>query len=127
MVYRNYLKIILKLIALITIISGLVQLVIPDFVLQIIGGEITDSTLHFFGIIGMFMVMFGGLLFHALKGKQDRPVAVIWCGLQKYGAAAAIGMGVINGIFSWFAIGVALFDLLSGILITVHWYSINRK
>lgn len=127
MVYRNYLKIILKLIALITIISGLVQLVVPDFVLQIIGGEITDSTLHFFGIIGMFMVMFGGLLFHALKGKQDRPVAVIWCGLQKYGAAAAIGMGVINGIFSWFAIGVALFDLLSGILITMHWYSINRK
>jgi hypothetical protein len=127
MVYRDYLKIILKLIAIITIISGLVQLLVPGFVLGMIGGEITDSTLHFFGIIGMFMVMFGGLLFHALTGTQERPVAIIWCGLQKYGAAIAVGMGIINGIFSWLAIGVALFDLLSGILITMHWYSINRK
>lgn len=127
MVYRDYLKIFLKLIAIITIISGLIQLLVPGFVLGMIGGEISDSTLHFFGIIGMFMVMFGGLLFHALSGKQDRPVAVIWCGLQKYGAAVAVGMGIINGLFSWLAIGVALFDLLSGILITMHWYSINRK
>lgn len=127
MVYRDYLKIILKLIALITIISGLVQMLVPGFVLGTIGGVITGSTLHFFGIIGMFMVMFGGLLFHALSGDQDRPVAVIWCGLQKYGAAVAVGMGVISGLFSWLAMGVALFDLLSGILITIHWYSIYRK
>lgn len=99
----------------------------PEFVLGIIGGEITDSTLHFFGIIGMFMVLFGGLLLHSLSGSQNRPVAVLWCGLQKYGAAAAIALGVINGLFSWLAVGVALFDLFSGILITMHWYTIIRK
>jgi hypothetical protein len=127
MVYRNYLKIILKLIAIITVISGLVQMVSPGFVLSIIGGDITDSTLHFFGIIGMFMVLFGGLLLHALSGSQNRPVAVLWCGLQKYGAAVAVALGVINGLFSWLAVGVALFDLFSGILITMHWYTIIRK
>ncbi|MDZ7757705.1 hypothetical protein [Rhodohalobacter sp.] len=127
MVYRDYLKITLKLIAIITIISGLVQMLSPGFVLGFIGGVITDSTLHFFAIIGMFMVMFGGLLLHALSGTQNHPVAVLWCSLQKYGAAVAVSLGVINGLFSWLAVGVALFDLFSGILITMHWYGIIRK
>lgn len=127
MVYRDYLKITLKLIAIITIISGLVQMISPGYVLGFIGGVITDSTVHFFGIIGMFMVMFGGLLLHALSGSQNRPVAVLWCSLQKYGAAVAVTLGVINGLFSWLALGVAMFDLLSGILISMHWYSINKK
>jgi len=127
MQYRNYLKLLLKLIALVTIVSGLVQMLSPGFVLDFIGGVITDSTLHFFGIIGMFMVMFGGLLFHALSGSQNRSVAVLWCAIQKYGAAVAVTLGVINGLFSWLAVGVALFDLLSGILITMHWYTMIRK
>jgi hypothetical protein len=127
MVYRDYLKIILKLIAIITVISGLIQMLSPEFVLGIIGGDITDSTLHFFGIIGMFMALFGGLLLHALSGSRNNPIAVLWCGLQKYGAAVAVALGVINGLFSWLAVGVALFDLFSGILITMHWYTIIRK
>jgi len=127
MVYRDYLKLILKLIALVTIVSGLVQMLSPEFVLGFIGGVLTESTLHFFGIIGMFMVMFGGLLLHALSGSQNRSVAVLWCSLQKYGAAVAVTLGVINGLFSWLAIGVALFDLLSGILISMHWYTMIRK
>lgn len=126
MVYRNYLKIILKIIALLTVISGLVQMLVPDFVLGIIGGDITASTLHFFAIIGMFMLMFGGLLWHALSGDRKIPEAVLWCGLQKFGAAVAVGLGVGRGLFSWLALGVAGFDLLSGVLIMIHWYSIKK-
>ncbi|MDR8389610.1 hypothetical protein NC796_00585 [Aliifodinibius sp. S!AR15-10] len=126
MVYRNYLKIILKIIAVLTIISGLVQMFVPDFVLGMIGGEITGSTLHFFGIIGMFMVMFGGLLLHALSGDRKLPVAVLWCGLQKFGAAVAVSLAVGRGLLSWLALGVAGFDLLSGVLIMMHWYAINK-
>lgn len=126
MAYKNYLKLFLKIIALITIISGAIQVFLPDFVLGMIGGEITGSTLHFFGIIGMFMVMFGGLLWHALSGNRKLPVALLWCGLQKFGAAVAVGLGVGRGLFSWLALGVAGFDLFSGVLIMIHWYAVKK-
>ncbi|MDZ7690199.1 MAG: hypothetical protein U5K69_03410 [Balneolaceae bacterium] len=127
MAYKNYLKILLKIIALVTIISGLIQMLAPNFILGMIGGEITGSTLHFFGIIGMFMIFFGGLLLHALSGNRNIPVAVLWCGLQKFGAAVAVGLAVGRGLFSWLALGVAAFDLISGILIFIHWYAIKNR
>jgi hypothetical protein len=127
MAYRNYVKIILKLIAVITIVSGLVQVVSPDFVLEIIGGEVNASTRHFFGIVGMFMMFFGGLLYHALVSNQPQRAAVLWCGVQKFGAAGAVALGVTRGIFSCLALGVAAFDFVSAIIIMTYWFSIHER
>lgn len=127
MAYKNYVKILLKIIAVITIISGLVQAVSPALVLGIIDGVATPSSNHFFGIVGLFMILFGGLLYHALRDRRHQPVAVFWCGLQKFGAAAAVGLGVSRDIFSWLALGVAGFDLVSGLLILIYWYSIQER
>lgn len=126
MAYRNYLKIILKIIAAATVLSGLLQVLSPKSVLEIIGGEVTGSTRHFFGIIGMFMVFFGGLLYQALISKKQQKVAVFWCGVQKFGAAGAVTLGATRDIFSWLAMGVAGFDLLSGVLIFMYWFSIKE-
>lgn len=126
MAYRNYLKKILKLIAVLTILSGLVQIFVPNFVLSVIGGEVTPTTRHFFGIIGMFMLLFGGLLFHALSVERNLPEAVFWCGLQKFGAAVAVILAFGRGLLSWLSLGVAAFDLFSGVLIMIWWYSINN-
>lgn len=126
MVYKNYLKIVLKIIAVITIISGFIQMVWPAFVLGIIDGAITPTTQYFFGIVGMFMIMFGGLLYHALAGTKRHPVAVLWCGLQKFGASLAVFLAVTEGLFSWLALGVAGFDFISGIIIAIYWFSINK-
>ncbi|WP_372637195.1 hypothetical protein, partial [Fodinibius sp.] len=111
----------------ITIISGLVQAVNPALVLGMIDGAVHPASNHFFGIVGLFMVLFGGLLYHALRAKRSQPVAVFWCGLQKFGAAAAVGIGISRDIFSWLALGVAGFDLLSGLLIIIYWYSIQER
>lgn len=127
MAYKNYVKTVLKIIAVITIISGLLQTVSPALVLKIIDGAVTPASNHFFGIVGLFMVLFGGLLYHALRTKRHQPVAVFWCGLQKFGAAAAVGLGVWRDIFSWLALGVAGFDLVSGFLIMIYWYSIQER
>lgn len=127
MAYRNYVKIILKLIAVITVISGLVQLIWPAFVLGFIGGTVSPATKHFFGIVGMFMVLFGGMLYQALLGSEHHPVAVLWCGVQKFGAAGAVGLGVTREIFSWLALGVAAFDFVSGIIIMIYWFSIQKR
>jgi hypothetical protein len=100
--------------------SGLAQLVRPDLILGVIGRETTPTSVHFFGIVGMFMVFFGAMLLQALLTAGDHSVAVLWAGVQKFGAAAAVGWGVAKGIFSPLALGVAGFDLLSGILIFAY-------
>ena len=111
----------LLFIAMVTILTGLVQVVAAPVVLNFIGAETNRTSSYFFAIIGMFMVLFGGLLWQSLRRPQMGPVPVFWCGLQKLGAAVAIGLGVINGIFGTLAMAVAIFDLLSGVLIFIYW------
>jgi hypothetical protein len=111
---------VLLVISVLTVGSGLSQLVRPDLVLRVVGGEITPASLHFFAIIGMFMVLFGAMLLQALVTAGDHSVAVLWAAVQKFGAAAAVAIGVLTGVFSALALGVAAFDLVSGVLIFAY-------
>jgi hypothetical protein len=117
----------LVFISAVTVLTGAVQVVAAPFILSFIGANQDKTSAHFFAIIGMFMVLFGGLLWQALRHPQVGPVPIFWCGLQKFGAAAAVGLGVWNGIFSGLALGVALFDLCSGILIISYWQKIKNN
>ncbi|MDB5261454.1 MAG: patatin protein [Adhaeribacter sp.] len=111
----------------ITVLTGLVQVVAAPLVLNFIGADTGKTSAHFFAIIGMFMALFGGLLWQSLRQSPVNPVPVWWCACQKIGAAAAVGLGVLTGIFSGLALGVALFDLLSGILIFIFWRKIQTE
>ena len=115
----------LKAIAVLTVLSGLLQMVKPHWVLAVVGAEITPTSKHFFGIVGMFMALFGGMLWQALLAKRPQPLPVFWCGMQKLGATVAVGIGVSRDIFSWLALGVAGFDLLSCVLILAYWWTIR--
>ncbi|MBN1209218.1 MAG: patatin-like phospholipase family protein [Myxococcaceae bacterium] len=114
---ERWLRLALAAIAIATVVSGAVQLIAPGFVLGFLEAEASPSSRHFFGIVGMFMVLFGGLLLHALARPKENPAAFVWAGLQKLGACAAVGLGVARGLFSPLALGVAGFDLLSGLLV----------
>jgi len=117
----------LKAIALLTLLSGLLQMVKPQWVLAVVGADSTPASSHFFGIVGMFMVLFGGLLWQALTAGQPQPLPVFWCGLQKLGAAVAVAIGVSRDLFAYLALGVAGFDFLSCILILAYWWSIRNR
>lgn len=114
------LRLVLLAVAAITVVSGLAQAVAPSFVLGVIGAEAGAVGAHAFGIVGMFMVLFGGLLWEGLPPRGAIPAALRWAGLQKLGAAGAVGLGVARGLFGPLALGVALFDLASGVLIFVY-------
>ena len=113
---NKFLNLIVIVISFATILSGLAQLIMPGFVLAFIGATITETSSHFFAIIGMFMALFGGLMLHAVYSAQPQKPAILWCAFQKLGAFVAVGLGIINGIFMPIAAGVALFDLFSGLL-----------
>ena len=111
----------LLLIAVLTLLSGAGQMLRPDFVLHLVGGPDQPGARHFFGIVGMFMVLFGGLAFQALRaplGQQALPLR--WAALQKLGAAAAVSLGVARGIFGGLALLVGGFDLVTGVLFLVY-------
>ncbi len=103
-----------------TVAAGLVQLVVPGLVLDILDAQSTGTSRHFFAIVGMFMAVIGGGLTSALFLPGDHRVLLLWAGVQKFGAFAAVSLGVQRGIFSGVAILVAVNDLASSAVI--FWY-----
>nr|WP_306422683.1 hypothetical protein [Paenarthrobacter aurescens] len=105
--------------------TGAVQVPFGGQVLQLIGADPTPETRQLFGTVGMFMVVVGGLLLHTLLNVVPSPEVVLWSGLQKTGAFGAVGIGVLNGIFSPIALLVAFFDLATAILLFIYWRRIS--
>jgi hypothetical protein len=122
---KNGLYWLLVFISFATALSGLVQMVWPEFILAIIQGDQAPANLHSFAIVGMFMLLFGGMLLHALLSIKHHPLPVFWSGLQKLGAFVAVALGISNGLFAPIAWAVSLFDLASGLLIIFYWRSIK--
>jgi hypothetical protein len=113
-------------IAVITVASGGVQLLATGWELELLQAQQTPAARHFFAIVGMFMVLFGGLLLHGLRRPHARRVALTWAALQKVGASAAVGLGVLTAVFSPLALLVAGFDLLSAaVLVAYLWIVAN--
>ncbi len=113
---RDWLFWLVALIAAGTVLAGAAQLVAPRAVLALTGAARTDDSAYFFAIVGMFMAIVGALVLHALFHSADHPIVVLWAAVQKLGASAAVGVGVLHERFAPLALAVAAFDLVSGIL-----------
>ena len=111
---------VLVVISITTLISGIVQIFAPAFILDLISAEITAATRQCFATVGMFMFLFGGMLLQVLVSRQMVSPVFLWSGLQKIGAFIAVGLGVVNHVFGSKAMLVASFDLLSGILVFLY-------
>jgi hypothetical protein len=120
---------VLLFISVATVLSGAVQMIAPGYVLTVVRASQTPASLHFFGIVGMFMVLFGGLLWHALTQEpRVQSIPVLWASLQKFGASIAVVLGIVHAIFqSPLAWAVAGFDFLSGVLALAWWFRIRSE
>ncbi len=118
---------IVAVIAALTLLSGLGQLLMPGLVLRLIGAEATPTSLHLFSIVGMFMALFGGMVLHALVSARHHRIVLLWAALQKLGAFAAVTLGVANDLFSPLAMAVAFFDLASGLLLIAYLLMIRHE
>ena len=122
----SLLRLALLLIGAITVVSGLAQLLVPGFVLAIIGGDTAPAATQGFATVGMFMVVTGAMLVQDLWRRSGEPTVPLWIGVQKVAAAALVGLGVSRGLFAPLALGVAAFDLLSGVLAFVFVARLKR-
>ncbi|WP_158800550.1 patatin [Pedobacter sp. L105] len=117
---KKFIRLIILLISITTVLSGLVQLIHTEFILSQIGAEITPVTVQLFATIAMFMVLFGGLIIHALYSAHSNRAAFLWGALQKLGASIAVFIGIHHHLFLSKAALVASFDLLSAILFFIY-------
>jgi len=106
-------------IAVITAVSGLFQMLLPNVVLQFVGASSAPAARHFFSLVGMFMLIVGVALWVAIREGSSGVVLVL--AAQKAGAVAGVVIGVANGIFGMGSLPVAGFDALSCILILWYW------
>src|SRR5258708_2440409 len=120
----KYIRLIILIISIVTVLSGIIQLIAPAFVLKSIGADITDTTKQLFATIAMFMILFGGLMVQALYSVQQNNAAVLWAALQKIGASLAVFIGIYHHLFSPVAALVASFDFVSFILLIVYYRNI---
>ena len=123
---KNWLYWLIAFISFATALSGLVQMLMPALILGIIKGDMAAANLHSFGIVGMFMLLFGGMMLHALLSHTHHPVTILWSALQKFGAFVAVAIGVLNDLFASIAWLVAFFDLASSILFFIYWRKIKQ-
>jgi predicted acylesterase/phospholipase RssA len=118
---------VLQAIAWITIVSGVGMMAMPGVMLALLQAGTDPTSRHTFGIEGMFMVLFGGLLLQGLKNPWEHRVAVGWAGVQKLAACGAVTLGVLRGVFSPLALTVSVFDLLSGVAVLGYLAVLRRQ
>jgi hypothetical protein len=108
-------------VGVVTALSGLFLLAFPKTALSLLGAGKTDPAPYLFGLIGMFMLLFGGLLIDTARRPDPAPVALFWCMLQKIGATIAMVVGYVTDVFGWFALFVALVDAASALIVRALW------
>lgn len=109
---------VLRFIAAVTLLSGIIQAVAPGWILSLVDGN--AGAAYAFAIVGFFMALFGGLLWQSVGAGMR--IGILWTGLQKVGASAAVFIGIHRGVFGGpMAFTVASFDALSAILIFVYY------
>ncbi len=121
------LRLVLALIAAVTVLSGVGQLVAPGLVLDLLSVDSTATTRHLFATVGMFMVVVGGLLLHGLLSPAPPPYLLLWAGMQKFGAFALVGVGVARDLFAPLALLVAVFDLATAALCWLMWHRLAHQ
>jgi hypothetical protein len=117
---RGWLAWVVLAIAAITLVTGCVQILWPAPILALLSAQAAPTALHLFGLVGMFMALFGGALLHAMLARRGSDIVVLWAGLQKFGAVAGVGIGVAHAIFAPLALLVTVFDFASGVLILAY-------
>jgi hypothetical protein len=119
-------RLILIVIAAITVVSGLIQVVFPSLVLGWIAVSAEALPAHLFATVGMFMVITGAMFWQSLVRRSPEPVIPFWIGAQKGLAALLVLRAVIAGLFLPIALGVALFDAATAVVAFIFWARLPR-
>ncbi len=109
-----------------TFASGIVLMAAQGWVLDLLSAPTTTSDRLWFGVIGMFMAVVGGMLTQTLLQARPSEVIVFWSALQKLGASGAMALAVALGVFSYWGIALSAFDFCSFLLAAAFLWRLRR-
>lgn len=121
---------VLTALALLTIVSGAMQLVNPARALAPMGADpsaIGPGGLFHFAAIGALLVVFGGLLLHALLSTAPHAPVFLWVGAEKFAYAAMAAAGVMAGVYGRQALLVTALDVVAGALCLLQWRATRSR
>ena len=111
-------------VGLITVLSALVQLALPEGIMALSGIGRTPATIYLFRLSSLLTGLFGGMLLHTfLSGRQEQSV-YLWVILQKLLGVVLVLLGVSAGTLLSAALLVAAYDSAAGLFLL--WYFLNR-
>jgi hypothetical protein len=119
-------RLLLILVAMVTVVTGVAQLAAPAWVLAFITTAPGALGLHFFATVGMFMVITGAMFLQSLLARSTEPAIPFWIGMQKIAAAVLVSWAVMRGLLAPLAYAVALFDAVSGVIAFIFWNRLPR-
>lgn len=112
-------------IAVITILSGVGQFVIPDAALTFMSVSVTGETVYLFRLVSLLTALFGGALLHTSLSGRYEPTVLLWASLQKLLGAAAVLLAVLSGLIASGTLLIAGYDFLAGLF--VLWFFNRRR
>jgi hypothetical protein len=119
-------RLLLLLIAAVTVVGGVIQLFAPRAVLALITREDSALGAHFFATVGMFMVITGAMFLQSLWKRSAETAIPFWIGVQKAAAAALVAWAIVRGLLLPIAYVVAAFDAVTAILTWTFWWRLRR-
>jgi hypothetical protein len=115
------LRLVLLIIAAITFLSGLTQVVAGSFVLSVLAPDAGPAAAHMFQTVGMFMVITGAMFVQSLWTRSEEPAIPLWIAVQKFAAAILVTWGWLKGVLVPVVLVVAAFDAITGALALTFW------
>jgi hypothetical protein len=104
----------LVFIAIISITIGLIQLLAPEYALELAFGDVNPLSKHLVASLGLLIALFSGMFLYAILDDTPQHIAVLWTGIQKFGTAIAVGIGVQHATYIAPVAALAAFDLIAG-------------
>jgi hypothetical protein len=119
-------RLVLILIAVVTVLTGAAQLLAPSWVLAFVAPAPNALGAHFFATVGMFMVITGAMFLQSLLTRSAERAIPFWIGVQKGAASVLVTLAIMRGLLAPIAYAVAAFDLISGVVAFIFWHRLPR-
>ena len=120
------LRVVLTLIAASTVLTGLLLLLVPDWLLHLIAHDQSALAAHFFATVGMFMIITGAMFLQTLVTRSTEPAVPFWIAVQKAAGAALVALAIIRGMLIPPCYLIVAFDGFTALLVFVFWRRLRR-
>jgi hypothetical protein len=122
---RHWTEWLIIIVAVITLLSGMIQLVLPAPALTFMNLTASEETIYLFRLVSLLTALFGGALLQTSLSGTFELTVLLWSSLQKVLGAVVVLLAILNGLIASGTLLIASYDFLAGLF--VFWFYNRRK